>query len=66
MTALSCPECGTSDGIYARLDARWQPQLGRFEVCPDVWDELDCTNCDHRWEWAETKIDPYTSAVPPE
>lgn len=43
-----CPECGSSEGLYARTDVRWDPAAGEWVTCWDGFEEgIDCTNCDH-------------------
>lgn len=45
---LACPNCGDETHIYARCDARWNPETGGW-IALELEDELDCTECDHAW-----------------
>lgn len=67
--ALKCPACGASQGIYARIDARWQPTVGNWQIVPDLEGDLDCTNCDHHWALPDGVPNPAREAahniVPP-
>lgn len=45
-TALKCPECGATDGIYARADLRWSAGRETWEIMT-VEGDYDCTHCDH-------------------
>lgn len=60
---LRCPECGATEGLYARIGARWNVDLGAFTFCDDVYSPLECTACDHEWQWQATGIDPLASVL---
>ncbi|WP_439567983.1 hypothetical protein [Sphingopyxis sp.] len=62
LPSLTCPECGSSEGLYVRADLRWMPEEGAFKLLPDIEEPIDCTACDHRWWWTDTGIDPLVSA----
>lgn len=40
----ACPECGTSDSIYARVDLKWTGTA--WQVCIGQEERFDCSNCD--------------------
>lgn len=43
----ACPACGSAAHIYARIDVKWNPGAGAWEVLqPDSSDRFECTDCD--------------------
>ena len=44
---IVCPECGASEGIYARIDVRWDGESWEFLPREEA---LDCTHCDASFE----------------
>ena len=47
---FSCPKCGDSDHIYARLDVIWRPAASGWTAAQfSGGDPLECTECDHEF-----------------
>jgi ribosomal protein S27E len=46
---VACPNCGNTNGIYARADIRWQDVTHSWEIC-EIVAPLDCNECEHEWE----------------
>jgi hypothetical protein len=43
-----CPECGNSEGLYARGDLRWNTETQEWEADPwSIEEGVDCMECDH-------------------
>ncbi|RXR28984.1 hypothetical protein [Sphingobium fluviale] len=56
-----CPNCGTTNGIYAKADLRWQAMTQSWEIS-EVEDTLDCTECDHSWSLSDSDFPQYEEA----
>jgi hypothetical protein len=45
MQTLSCEECGDSEHLYIKVDLKWDPLAGQFEV-DEIESFAECTSCD--------------------
>lgn len=45
---LACPNCGDETHIYTARDFRWNAEHGQWDDL-GFQDDLDCTECDHKW-----------------
>lgn len=58
MTKYRCPQCGSSEGLYVRTDARWFPESGLWLPVECGFEEgVDCTECDHIGPIAEYEVE---------